>query len=366
MEGVPLGRMLVYTSATTGAPKAINLPLESAVMALERTIRFHMSCGIALERDNVHLCASMLYHAGPLDCMAIALHMGHAVVLVERWEPELLLQLIERHRVSTSFMVPSMFVQLLKLSEEVRARYDTSSLRLIAHSGAPCPEGVKRQMLSWWGPVLWESYGSAEGVGTAVGPHEWLAHPGSVGRPLPGSLIRVLGEDGETLPPHGVGTIYLTRHTGDRFEYKGDPEKTQAAYRGELFTVGDVGYLDEEGYLFICDRKIDMIICGGMNIYSAEIEQVLVQHPHVADCAVFGVPDDLMGEAVHAVVQPLPGMRPDAALTGEIMAFLRRHLAASKLPRRLEYTAQLPRDPNGKLYKRLLREPHWKGHARRI
>jgi long-chain acyl-CoA synthetase len=353
-----MGRVLMYTSATTGRPKAISLPIQDAATALDRTIRFHMSCGINMRDDNVHLAITPLYHAAPLEFAAIALYMGHPVVLVERWEPELLLQLIQQYRVTTSVMVPAMFVRLLKLPPAVRAQYDVSSLRLVAHSAAPCPVEIKRELISWWGPLIWEGYGAAEGSGTAVSSQEWLAHPGSVGRAMPGTTLRVLDEEGRPLPSNQVGTIYFSRYTGDRFEYKNDPQKTAAAYRGDLFTVGDLGYLDPEGYLYICDRKIDMIICGGTNVYSAEVEQVLIQHPGVLDCAVLGIPDALMGEAVHAVIQVPADVVPDAKLTADIMSFLRGRLSAMKLPRRIEYADQLPRDPNGKLYKRLLREKY--------
>ncbi len=353
-----MGRMLVYTSATSGRPKGVTVPLRDAELALSRTIEFFGLCGVRPEEGNVHLCASMLYHAGPLDCAVVALHMGHPVVLVEKWEPELLLRLIQQHRITTSFMVPAMMVRLLKLPSGVRNSYDISGLRLVVHSGAPCPPEAKRELLDWWGPVVWEGYGAAEGSGTAVGPLEWIKRPGTVGRAIPGSQLRILDDGGNELPAGGIGTIYFTRYTGDRFEYMDAPEATRAAYRGELFTVGDVGYLDEEGYLFICDRKIDLIICGGVNVYPAEIEHVLVQHPNVADCAVFGVPDSLMGESVHAIVQPMPGIEVSAALTSELISFLIQRISVIKVPRKIEYSLQLPRDPNGKLFKRLLREEY--------
>jgi long-chain acyl-CoA synthetase len=365
-EDPVVGRMLMYTSATTGRPKAIQLPIRDAASALSRTIDFHLSCGVALQGGNVHLCVSMLYHAAPLEFVWIALQMGHHVVLVERWEAEQLLKLIEEHRVTTTFMVPAMFIRLLKLPASIRARYDTGSLKLVTHSAAPCPPEVKRQLIEWWGPIIWESYGAAEGVGTAVNSADWLRRPGTVGRAMQGTTLGIFDDEGCELPAGRIGTIYLSRFTGDRFEYKDDPEKTQKAYRGDLFTVGDVGYLDEEGYLYICDRKIDMIISGGMNVYSAEIEQVLVEHASVLDCAVFGIPDELMGEAVHAVVQPAAHATPNAQLTAALMQFMRQRLSAVKLPRSIEYSTQLPRDPNGKLYKRLLRERHWQGLPRKI
>jgi long-chain acyl-CoA synthetase len=361
-----VGRMMMYTSATTGRPKAIEVPIHNAAFAQSRTIDFHISTGIRLEDGNVHLCASMLYHAAPLEFVVIALHMGHKVVLVERWDPQQLLDLIQEHRVTTTFMVPAMFIRLLKLANDLRARYDVSSLRLVTHSAAPCPVDVKRQLIEWWGPVLWEGYGAAEGQGTAVSSDEWLKRPGTVGRAIPGTRIRILDDAGTELPSGQVGTIYFSRYTGDRFEYRNDPEKTRAAYKGELFTVGDVGYLDDEGYLFICDRKVDMIICGGTNIYPAEVEQVLVQHPRVLDCAVLGVPDSHMGETVRAVVQLQPGIAGDDAMSSDIMVFLLQRLSSIKLPRKIDYVKTLPRDPNGKLFKRILRDQYWAGQSRKI
>ncbi len=360
------GRVMVYTSATTGRPKAVKLPLQDADHSISRTIEFTNYCGIYAEDSNIHLCASMMYHAGPLETVVIALHMGHGVILMDGWESEQCLQLIEKHKITTTFMVPAMFIRLLKLPPETRARYDVRSLKMVIHSAAPCPPETKRELLEWWGQVIWEGYGAAEGSGTAVGPREWLERPGTVGRPIPGTTLRILDDAGNELPPRQVGTIYYNRYNGGRFEYKDDPEKTAAAYRGELFTVGDIGYVDDDGYLFICDRKVDMVISGGMNVYPAEVEQVLVQHPKVLDCAVFGVPDPTLGEVLRAVVQLAAGVAGDAAVTAELTSFLLRRLSATKIPRKIEYTAALPRDPNGKLFKRLLRDPHWAGSARRI
>ena len=361
------GRVMMFTSATTGRPKTINVPIHGAAEGIARTIEFHVSTGIALEDGNVHLCASMLYHAAPLEFVVIALLMGHQVVLTsDRWDPEQTLALIERYHVTTTFMVPSMFVRLLKLPRTTRLGYDTTSLKLVSHSAAPCPVEVKRQIIDWWGPIIWEGYGAAEGQGTFVSSTEWLQRPGTVGRPIPGTVIKILDDQGNELRHGEVGTIYLSRYTGDRFEYRNDPEKTRAAYRGDVFTVGDVGYMDDAGYLYLCDRKVDMVICGGMNVYPAEIEQVLVQHPSVFDCAVFGIPDELMGEALRAVVQLMPTVVADNMLTADIYSFMRKYLSAVKMPRQIDYTHELPRDPNGKLFKRALRDPFWNGFNRKI
>lgn len=348
------GRILAYTSATTGRPKGVSLSLADAGRALEMSIEYRLSAGVEPEK-HVYLSAAMLYHAAALDGAGIALHLGHVLLLIDRWTPESLLGLIEKYGVTSAYMVPTIFGRLLALDEKVRRKYVTSTIGRVVHTGAPCSVEVKRRMMEWWGPVLYELYGAAEGAGTLVGPNDWLKYPGTVGRPLPGTRLKILDDEGVEVPAGTVGTIYMTRFTGDRFEYKGDPEKTRASYRGEFFTVGDVGYVNEDGYLFISDRKIDMIISGGMNIYSAEIEQVLGQHPKVADCAILGVPDELLGEAVTAVVQPADGVDGGRQLTSEILGFLARKLSPAKLPSRIAYTAALPRDPTGKLRKKLLR-----------
>ena len=363
VEGLPRGRVMPYTSATTGRPKAVRLPVANAEAALRKTIAWHESLGIEPASGNVHLCASMLYHSAPLDGAVIALHMGHCVVLADRSEPETLLRVIEHCRVTTTFMVPAMFVRLLKLPYATRHRYSAASLRFVVHGGAPCPVDVKRRMLEWWGPIVWEGYGAAEAQGTIVGPRDWLAYPGTVGTPIPGSAIKIFDDAGRELPAGREGLVYIKPHTGDRFEYKGDPEKTAASRRGDFVTVGDIGYLNERGLLFIRDRRSDLILSSGMNIYPAEIEQVLVQHPAVADCAVVGVPHELFGEVPKAVVQPAPGAAAGPPMTAELLRFLSERLSAMKLPKRFEYMDAIPRDPNGKLYRRLLREPGSAGSA---
>ncbi len=350
----PRGRVLAYTSATTGLPKAVQLPLEGAGSALAKTVAWHHSLGIELEAGNVHLTSSMLYHAAPLDGAVTALEMGHVVVLMDGWDPEALLQTIHQRRITTTFMAPTMFVRLLKLPEHVRRRYSTASLRFVIHGAAPCPPDVKRRMLEWWGPIIWESYGASEVQGCVVSPAEWLERPGTVGRPIAGSKIKILDADGRELGPGEIGSIYLTPFTGDRFEYLGDAAKTAACRRGDFVTVGDRGYVDEAGYLFLVGRDSELIISSGMNIYPAEIEQVLLAHPAVIDCAVVGAPHALCGEVPKAYVQLVPGVRGSAQLTDELLRFLAERLSPMKLPRRIEYDAVLPRDPNGKLLRRRL------------
>jgi long-chain acyl-CoA synthetase len=360
------GRPLLYTSATTGKPKAVAVPMADAEAVIDVGLAYQLRRGIMPENGNVHLCASMLYHTSPLVGVLGSLNMGHNVVLIDHWEPLGFLELIETHKVTSSFVVPSMFVQLLKLAPETRARFDVSSLRSVTHSAAPCPVEIKRQMIEWWGPIIWEMYGATEGGGTSVSSQEWLKYPGTVGRAIAGAQISIFDNCGNELPPGKVGTIYMTRATGDTLEYKNDPEKTRTAHIGKYFTVGDLGYLNEEGYLFISDRKIDMIICGGANIYPMEIESQLILHPEVADCAVFGIPSDIFGEAVHAVVQLTNETAATAELKHELLQFLSKHLAAYKLPQSLEFATELPRDPSGKLRKCLLRNRFWKDSGRAI
>lgn len=356
LEAGAAGRVIAYTSATAGRPKAVVLPRANARAALEKTVRWHISLGLEPGDRHVHLCTSMLYHSAPLEGCVTALHMGHRVVLASRPDPEHVLALVERHGVTTSFMVPTLFVRLLKLPAHVRARYSTSSLEFVIHAGAACPVETKRAMLEWWGPIIWESYGAAEGQGTIASPAEWMRYPGTVGRPIPGSRISIMNDLGEELAPGRVGTIYLKPHTGDRFEYKGDPGRTRASYRGDLITVGDVGYVNEDGYLFVCDRRSDLIISSGMNIYPAEIEHVLVQHTAVADCAVIGARHELLGEVPIGVVQPRPGIEPGPGLSAELSRYLAARLSPMKLPRRIDYVATIPRGPDGKLHRRQLRE----------
>jgi long-chain acyl-CoA synthetase len=363
--GVPTyGRTMSYTSATTGRPKAVQRSGPEGRAVIEHIVAQNAAFGVFPEDDNVHLCASMLYHSAPFVGVETALHMGHRVILTGHWQPDLLLQLIDRYRVTTTFMVPAMFVRLLKLPAAVRERYSTASLRFVVHGAAPCPHDVKRQMIEWWGDAVWESYGSTEAAGTIVSAAEWLQRPGTVGRPMRGSAIKIMGEDGNELAPYEVGLIYILPRTGQKFEYKGDPEKTRQSYRGDYVTVGDLGYLDQEGYLFICGRSSELIISSGMNIYPAEIETVLAQHPLVRDCAVLGEPHAALGEVPKAFVELEPGTERGGLLTAELLHFVGKRLSAMKLPKRIEYVEQIPRDPSGKLYKRLLRERYRPDGAR--
>ena len=262
----------------------------------------------------MHICGSPLYHTAVLNFVGISIQLGHTVVLMERFDAEEMLRLIDRYKVTHSHMVPTQFTRLLALPEDVRAKYDVSSLRTMIHGAAPCPNEVKRAMLDWWGPVVVEYYAATEGGGATIFADEWLKKPGSVGKAWSYSVIKILDEDGQEVPANQTGLVYM-QMGGSSFAYHKAEEKTRESRVGELFTVGDIGYLDDDGYLFLCDRKSDMIISGGVNIYPAEIEGELVMHPAVADVAVFGVPDDQWGEAIKAVIQPAPGVVPSDELT---------------------------------------------------
>ena len=270
-----------------------------------------------------------------------------------------MLELIEKYHVTTSHMVPTQFHRLLGLPDNVRKKYDVSSTRYMVHAAAPCPIDTKIAMLDWWGDSIYEYYAATEGGGTMVPPTEWRKYPGTVGRAWTGSEIRILDDDGKDCPPDEHGTVYIKLGAAD-FEYKDDRAKTQENRREGFFTVGDIGYLNEESYLFLCDRKADMIISGGVNIYPAEIENTLLTHPKVGDAAVFGIPHDDWGEEVKAVVEPIDGVAPDDALREDIFSYCKDKLARYKTPRTIDFTDEMPRDPNGKLYKRKLRDPYWK------
>ncbi len=361
------GSPMLYTSGTTGRPKGVRRPLTGADpdVVPPAASWFFGIFGLGPFDGHVHICGSPLYHTAVLNFVANSIQLGHTAVLMDRWRPEEMLRLIEIHRVTHSHMVPTQFHRLLDLPEEVRSRYDVSSLRCMIHGAAPCPHEVKRRMLDWWGPVVTEYYAATEGGGTAISAEEWLRKPGSVGKAWPGSVVAVLDDDGEPVPTGTPGLVYM-RMGDSTFEYHKDEAKTRAARVGNLFTLGDIGYLDEDGYLFLCDRKADMIISGGVNIYPAEIENVLSVHPKVADVAVFGVPNDDWGEEIKAVVQPAEGVSPAPGLTEELLAFAAERLAKFKLPRSVDYADELPRDPNGKLYKRKLRDPYWANRERAI
>jgi acyl-CoA synthetase (AMP-forming)/AMP-acid ligase II len=310
-------------------------------------------CGMA--QDSVYLSPSPLYHAAPLRYNMMAAALGATSIIMEKFDPERYLELVETHRVTDTQLVPTMFVRMLKLPAATRKSYDVSSLRSAVHAAAPCPVDIKRQMIEWWGPVLLEYYAGTEGNGiTFVASGAWLERPGTVGRAVVGE-VRIVGEDDAELPAGKIGTVYFAN--GPEFAYHNDAGKTRGAYNSRGWsTLGDVGYVDSEGYLYLTDRKAYMIISGGVNVYPQEAENVLITHPAVADVAVFGIPNAEMGEEVKAVVQPVSGIRPERELAGELIAFCRQHLSPIKCPRTIDFEEELPRTPTGKLLKRLVRE----------
>jgi long-chain acyl-CoA synthetase len=352
------GADMLYSSGTTGRPKGVKFALSADPIDHPTTLVQLASRIYGVKSDSVYLSPAPLYHAAPLRwCMAVQ-HLGGTVVLMDRFDPERALELIERHRITHAQWVPTHFVRFLKLSPEVRRRYDVSSLRSAIHAAAPCPIPVKEQMIDWWGLVLHEYYAGTEGNGmTAISAAEWLRKKGSVGRAVYGE-IRICDDTGEQVGPMTEGTVYFS---GARpFEYHNAPAKTaESRNRHGWSTLGDVGYVDEDGYLFLTDRKAFMIISGGVNIYPQEIENLLVTHPAVMDVAVVGAPDEDMGEKVVAVVQPVDPAAATPALADELLAFARERLSHVKVPRMIEFTRELPRHPNGKLYKRLLRDAYW-------
>jgi long-chain acyl-CoA synthetase len=358
-QGRSFGMTMGYTSGTTGRPKGVAVPLfdvdpELVIpFLLERTVTPYVE-----DRPGTHLVCSPLYHAAPNAHASSFLHAGHRIVIHEKFDPGLVLRDIERYRVTTSHMVPTHFHRLLALPPEVRKAQDVSSLEAVIHAGAPCPVAIKQAMLDWLGPIVWEYFASSEGYLTRVGPREWLERPGTVGRAVPGVTLRILGEDGQETGPGEAGLIYFTTEGVGTFEYHNAPEKTAASRRGDLGTVGDYGQLDADGYLFPLDRRDDLIISGGVNVYPAEVEERLLAHPAVEDAAVIGIPHPDWGRAVVAVVQPVPGSAPDEILAGRLLDHCREGLAPQKRPRLIEFAAELPRTETGKLKRRVLRDSY--------
>ena len=361
------GATMHYTSGTTGRPKGVRRALTGLDPdeAAELGTGLLMFFGITAGPPNAHLVSSPNYHTAVTVFGGGALHMGHTLVCMDSWDSEQALALVERYRVTNTHMVPTHFKRMLSLPEETKRKYDLSSMKWLIHAAAPCPIGIKQEMLDWWGPCVWEYYAATEGGGTIASPDDWATRPGTVGTPWPISEIMIAGEDGSPCPPGTPGTIYMKMGISE-FAYKDDPEKTAASRLRDFFTVGDIGYLDDGGYLFLCDRKSDMIISGGANIYPAEVEAEIIMHPKVADVAVFGIPDDDWGEQVKAVVQPAAGVPGDERLAAEILASLDGRLARMKWPRSIDFTDELPRDPSGKLLKRRLRAPYWEGRGSAI
>ncbi|MFV0258727.1 MAG: AMP-binding protein [Acidimicrobiales bacterium] len=370
LEGRVAGNDMLYSSGTTGMPKGIAQeftaePLEDAEITIAGTMRQLFG----FTEESVYLSPAPFYHAAPLRFMLGTMSIGGTVVAMERFDAEGFLAAVDHHQVTHTQVVPTMFIRMLKLPQEVRNQYDVSSLQVVIHAAAPCPIPVKQEMIEWWGPVIHEYYAGTEGNGFVYCDSKmWLAHPGTVGAPV-GCVLHICDDDGKELPAYESGTIYF--EGGGVFEYHNDPEKTASSRHPTepWSTLGDVGYVDNDGFLFLTDRKAYMIISGGVNIYPQEAENALVTHPKVVDVAVFGVPNDDFGEEVKAVVQPatMPADAEEAkALSDELIAYCRSQLADVKCPRSIDFREELPRHPTGKLYKRLLKDEYWKAAGRSI
>ena len=354
---------MIYTSGTTGLPKGVKRtparPEETEAMQAVINTAFDLQPG---KRTVI---PAPMYHSAPNAYSGYSVAFGlDEIVLMPRFDPEELLQVIEKHKVTHVQVVPTMFVRLLKLPEEVRNKYDVSSLEFVVHAAAPCAPEVKEAMINWWGPVINEYYGSTE-TGSVVfcTSEDWLAHRGTVGKAMPGVELRILDDDGNDQPVGIPGDVYCRITNGPDFTYNGDDEKRKRAEKMGLIAPGDIGYLDEDGFLHLCDRRNDMVISGGVNIYPAEIENCLISHPEIADCAVFGIPDDEFGEALCACIRAEDGAQID---DGDVRAHVRDHLAGYKVPKVVEFMDELPREDSGKIFKRKLREPYWADHEKRI
>jgi long-chain acyl-CoA synthetase len=361
-----LGTAMLYSSGTTGRPKGIWRPLPDVRPGDTTALVLALGSLWRLREDMTYLSPAPLYHAAPAANLALSFRLGATAVIMERFDPVQFLELVERYRVTHTQMVPTMFSRLLKLPAAVRDRYDVSSLEVVIHAAAPCPIPVKEQMIDWLGPILLEYYAATEANGfTLCDSNQWLAHKGTVGRSVVGEVV-LLDEDGKECPVGTEGTVWFRGATN--FEYFNDPAKTAASRdaTGTMSTLGDVGRLDDDGYLYLTDRQSFMIISGGVNIYPQETEDLLITHPKVADAAVIGVPNPDLGEEVKAVVQPAPAIPMDADLEHELIAFCQEHLARHKCPRSVDLVDELPRLPTGKLQKRVLRDRYWAGHQSRL
>ncbi len=345
---------MLYTSGTTGRPKGVfraGSTRSSLIGPMMQSSDFRPG-------EDTSLITGPLYHAAPLAInMAVPLAVGVGSILMDRWDAEETLRLIESRRVTHSHLVPTMFHRMLQLPEEIRSSYDLSSLRWVVHGAAPCPEHVKSEMIRWWGPILYEYYAATEGGGFWIDSEEWLRKPGSVGRIDSDRFeVSVLDDEGEVLAPGKIGTVYFKAPDQGRFEYFKAPEKTASAYRGDYYTMGDLGRFDEDGYLFLTGRSAELILSGGVNIYPAEVDAVLLQHVAVADAAAIGIPNEEWGEEVKAVVQLIRGTSPSEALATELLAYCREHLARYKCPRSVDFVGDLPRLDSGTIQRRKVRE----------
>jgi len=353
---------IIYTSGTTGRPKGV---VRSPSTEEQRANASELIMELFQLQDGERtLIPAPMYHTAPNVYALASAVRGLDMTIMTRFDPEEFLRLVEAHRVSVVQMVPTMFVRMLGLPPEVRERYDVSSLRWVVHAAAPCPPDIKRAMIEWLGPVVVEYYGGTEtGPVTFCTSEEWIDRPGSVGRALPDAVVKVFAEDGEELPPGQSGEVYMWHTAWPDFTYEGDDEKRRSVERDGLISCGDIGYMDEDGYLYLNDRASDMVISGGVNIYPAEIEACLLSLEGVRDCAVFGIPDDEFGEALAAFVEPQQGAELSE---DDVRSHVREHLASYKTPRVVEFSSELPREDSGKIFKRRLREPYWQGRERAI
>lgn len=364
-ENIPnpiLGSQMLYTSGTTGHPKGVyrgSAPPASSLFAkMVETAQFNGA-------DDVSVVTGPLYHAAPLSLnLLLPLSAGVHTLLMDKWDAEAMLRLVDQHRVTHTHIVPTMLNRLLHLTPDIRSKYDVSSLRWVLHGAAPCPVHVKQAALEWLGPVVFEYYGATEGGGVFIEPAEWLNKPGSVGRPTAGVVMQIQDESGKELPQGEVGTVYFEAPATGRFEYFKAPEKTASVYRGAFYTMGDLGYVDEGGFLFLTGRSAEVIISGGVNIYPSEIDQEVLQHPAVKDVATVGVPNPDWGEEVKAVVQLNQGYEPNEALAQEILVFAAARLATYKRPRTVDFADDLPRLETGKIVRRTVRDRYWQGEKK--
>jgi long-chain acyl-CoA synthetase len=361
-----VGTAMLYSSGTTGRPKGILRPLAEQPPRQQLPLFDFLHKLWHYREGMIYLSPAPLYHSAPQAAVNLAIRTGGTVIIMESFDPERYLALVQQWGVSHSQLVPTMFSRMLKLPDAVRTAYDLSSLEIAIHAAAPCPVPVKDDMIKWWGPIIQEYYGATEGLGfTACNSAEWLAHRGTVGKVMIGEL-HILDEDMNECPTGTAGTVWFK--TASPFEYFNDPERTMQARSadGSMSTVGDVGYVDADNFLYLTDRATFMIISGGVNIYPQECENLLITHPKIADAAVFGVPNPDLGEEVKAVVQPMPGIEPGPELIAELIAFCSQSLSRQKVPRSIDFEDELPRLPTGKLYKRLLRDRYWGNKTSRI
>ncbi|MEZ5939176.1 MAG: AMP-binding protein [Hyphomonadaceae bacterium] len=362
-DGEP-GAYMLYTSGTTGRPKGVFRPVRPTVSQL--TNKINETAGFRAGED-VAIITGPLYHAAPLALNLVTpLIAGVTCVLMDKWDAEQTLRMIETHRATHTHVVPTMMHRMLQLPDEAKRRYDLSTMRWVLHGAAPCPAHVKQSMMDWWGPVIYEYYSSTEGGGVFVEPHDWLRKPGTVGQPVDGVELKILDAEGAEAPQGTSGTIYIKAPDTGRFEYYKDPEKTRSSYRGDYYTLGDMGYFDDEGYLFLTGRSAELIISGGVNIYPVAIDEVIIRHPAIADAAVVGVPNEDWGEEIKAVVELKPGYEPGDELVQSILDFAKESLPGFQRPRTIDFVEALPRSAAGKVLRQQVRDPYWKDRKRAI